>query len=34
LRSLVEAGIAVTAFGEERENLHESYLRTVKEARP
>jgi hypothetical protein len=31
LRALVEAGIAVTAFGEARENLHDSYLRTVAE---
>ena len=29
LRALVEAGIAVVAFGEARENLHDSYLRTV-----
>ncbi len=31
LRALVEAGIAVTAFGEARENLQDSYLRTVEE---
>lgn len=31
LRALVEAGIAVIAFGEARENLHDSYLRTVAE---
>ncbi len=29
LRSLVMAGLAVSAFAPERENLHESYLRTV-----
>jgi ABC-2 type transport system ATP-binding protein len=33
LRALVEAGVAVVAFGESRENLHDSYLRTVSEAR-
>ena len=31
LRALVEARIAVVAFGESRENLHDSYLRTVAE---
>ena len=34
LRALVEAGIAVVAFGESRENLHDSYLRTVAEPKP
>ena len=29
LRSLVLAGLPVSAFAEERENLHQSYLRTV-----
>ena len=29
LRALVLAGLAVTTFGAERENLHQSYLRTV-----
>ena len=29
LRSLVAAGLAVTSFAAERENLHQSYLRTV-----
>ena len=29
LRSLVLAGVAVSSFAPERENLHESYLRTV-----
>lgn len=33
LRSLVEAGLAVTAFAEERENLNESYLRTLESPR-
>ena len=33
LRALVGAGIAVVAFGEARENLHDSYLRTVAEAK-
>jgi ABC-2 type transport system ATP-binding protein len=31
LRALVDAGVAVVAFGESRENLHDSYLRTVAE---
>ena len=31
LRALVEAGIEVVGFGESRENLHDSYLRTVAE---
>ena len=31
LRALMDAGIAVVAFGESRENLHDSYLRTVAE---
>jgi ABC-2 type transport system ATP-binding protein len=30
LKSLVEAGLAVTSFEESRENLHDSYLRTVR----
>jgi len=34
LRALVEAGIAVVAFGESRENLHDSYLRTVSGDKP
>ncbi len=34
LRALVEAGIAIVAFGESRENLHDSYLRTVSERKP
>jgi ABC-2 type transport system ATP-binding protein len=34
LRALVEAGIAVVAFGESRENLHDSYLRTVAGDKP
>ena len=29
LRALVQAGLPVAAFAEERENLHQSYLRTV-----
>jgi len=33
LRSLVGAGLAVTAFAEERENLNESYLRTLEAPR-
>jgi len=33
LSALVGAGIAVVAFGEARENLQDSYLRTVAEAR-
>jgi hypothetical protein len=32
LRRLVDAGLPVIAFGQVRENLHESYLRTVREA--
>jgi ABC-2 type transport system ATP-binding protein len=34
LRALLDAGLAVVGFGEERENLHESYLRTVAGGRP
>jgi len=34
LRALVEAGVAVVAFGEARENLQDSYLRTVTEPKP
>ena len=34
LRALVEGGIAIVAFGESRENLHDSYLRTVAEPKP
>jgi ABC-2 type transport system ATP-binding protein len=34
LHALVAAGIAVIAFGEARENLHDSYLRTVAEGKP
>jgi hypothetical protein len=34
LRALVEAGIAVVAFGESPENLHDSYLRTVSGPKP
>jgi ABC-2 type transport system ATP-binding protein len=34
LRALVTAGLSVASFGEERENLHDSYLRTVKADRP
>ena len=30
LRTLIEAGLAVVSFADERENLHESYLRTMK----
>lgn len=33
LRALLDAGLAVAAFGESRENLHASYLRTVGEAK-
>ncbi len=33
LRSLVESGLAVTAFAEEHENLNESYLRTLESPR-
>ena len=33
LRALIEAGVGVLAFGESRENLHDSYLRTVAEAK-
>jgi ABC-2 type transport system ATP-binding protein len=29
LKTLIEAGLAVTSFEESRENLHDSYLRTV-----
>lgn len=34
LRALVLAGLAVSAFSPDRENLHESYLRTVAEEKP
>jgi ABC-2 type transport system ATP-binding protein len=34
VRALVDAGIAVVAFGEARENLQDSYLRTVAEPKP
>ena len=34
LRSLVEAGLEVAAFEEVRENLHDSYLRTVRREAP
>ncbi len=34
LRALIEAGVAVLAFAESRENLHDSYLRTVAERKP
>ena len=34
LQALVAAGIAVVAFGESRENLHDSYLRTVAGPKP
>jgi ABC-2 type transport system ATP-binding protein len=30
LKTLVDAGLAVTSFEESRENLHDSYLRTVR----
>ena len=30
LKTLVDAGLPVTAFADDRENLHESYLRTMK----
>jgi ABC-2 type transport system ATP-binding protein len=33
LRALLDAGLAVAAFGESRENLHDSYLRSVSEAK-
>ena len=29
LKALIESGLAVTSFEEARENLHDSYLRTV-----
>ena len=29
LRTLVQSGLPVIEFGPERENLHQSYLRTV-----
>jgi ABC-2 type transport system ATP-binding protein len=34
LRALVSAGLAVTAFEEARENLHDSYLRTLRGESP
>ncbi len=34
LRALVEAGLPVISFADERENLHESYLRTMKSTPP
>lgn len=34
LRSLVSAGLAVAAFEEARENLHDSYLRTLRRESP
>jgi ABC-2 type transport system ATP-binding protein len=34
LRALVEAGLAVASFEEARENLHDSYLRTVRRESP
>jgi ABC-2 type transport system ATP-binding protein len=34
LRALVDAGLAVAAFGESRENLHDSYLRTLAQGEP
>jgi hypothetical protein len=34
LRTLVSAGLAVAAFEEARENLHDSYLRTVRRQAP
>jgi len=34
LRALVDAGLPVISFADERENLHESYLRTMKSAAP
>lgn len=34
LRALVEAGLEVVSFGEARENLQDSYLRTLAEPRP
>lgn len=34
LRALVSAGLAVAAFEESRENLHDSYLRTVRREPP
>ena len=34
LRALVESGLEVIEFGEERENLHDSYLRTLAEPKP
>jgi len=34
LRALVESGLEVIEFGEERENLHDSYLRTLAQPKP
>jgi ABC-2 type transport system ATP-binding protein len=34
LRALVESGLEVIEFGEARENLHDSYLRTLAEPKP
>jgi ABC-2 type transport system ATP-binding protein len=34
LRALIESGLEVIEFGEVRENLHDSYLRTLAEPKP